>query len=208
MNQRQKIDIFKQALYEMYPDAETELDFENEFQLLVAIIMSAQTTDKQVNKVNQTFFQHLKSPADGVKMGEEGIRNHIRAVNFFNNKAKNIFKTCEILSHSPIPRSIEELTKLPGVGIKTAKVFLGVADNAPYLGVDTHVHRVLNRVGFVKTKTPLETDAKVAKVFTTDDLAKLHHTLILFGRYHCIARKPKCGDCPVKDICNYKNKNI
>ena len=190
----------------MYPDAQVELDFENEFQLLIAILMSAQTTDKQVNKVNKTFFQHLKTPADGVKLWEEWIRNYIRAVNFFNNKSRNIYKTCEILSKQNIPRTLEELVKLPGVGIKTAKVFLWVADNAAYLGVDTHVHRVLNRVGFVKTKTPLETDAKVPSVFTSDDLAKLHHTLILFGRYHCIARKPKCWDCPITYICGYKKK--
>ena len=141
-------------------------------------------------------------------MWEEKIREYIKAVNFFNNKAKNIFKTCEKLVNNAIPRDVESLTELPGVWIKTAKVFLGVADNAPYLGVDTHVHRVLNRVWFLKTKTPLETDKKVPKVFTTDDLAKLHHTLILFWRYHCIARKPKCKTCPIIDICSYKKKEL
>jgi len=192
----------------MFPDVETELEYENEFQLLVAIIMSAQTTDKQVNRVNKTFFKHLKSPKDWVEMWEEKIREYIRQVNFFNNKARNIYKTCLILEKSDIPRNIKGLTSLHWVGIKTAKVFLAVTEDAPYLAVDTHVHRVLNRVWLVKTKAPLETDKEAEKIFTHHDLAQLHHSLIFFGRYHCTAKKPKCKTCPIIGICSFKEKNI
>ena len=126
----------------------------------------------------------------------EEITEFISSVSFFNNKAKNIFKTCEILlkEHSSRPpKTIEQLIKLPGVGIKTAKVYLSVTEDAPYLGVDTHVHRVLNRVGIVKTNTPEQTDKLAEKILKNEDLAYLHHTLILFGRYHCTARNPKCS---------------
>lgn len=206
---QEKINTLREVTFEMYPDAETELEFENPFQLLVAIIMSAQTTDKQVNKVNQTFFQVLKTPEDGIQMGVEKIKSHINTISFFNNKANNIYKTCLKLrdEHKSLPpRTIEELTTLHGVGIKTAKVFLAIIEDAPYLWVDTHVHRVLNRVGIVKAKEPLQTNAQAEKVFTEDDLAKLHHTLIFFGRYHCIARKPKCESCKVQWVCDYYKK--
>ncbi len=211
MKLREKIDFVKSVLFEMYPEALTELHYETEFQLLVAIIMSAQTTDKQVNKVNKIFFQYLKTPEDGIKLWEEFIRSSIRSVSFFNNKTKNIFATSKILFekyHSQIPRTLEELTKLPWVGIKTAKVFLSVIENASYLAVDTHVHRVLNRLWFVKAKTPLETNRQAERIFTDDDNALLHHTLIFFGRYHCIARKPKCGDCRLKEVCEYYKKEM
>ncbi|MDD3646244.1 MAG: endonuclease III [Candidatus Gracilibacteria bacterium] len=209
MKLREKIDIFKTGVFEMFPDAVTELEYSNSFQLLIAIIMSAQTTDKQVNKVNKTFFKYLKTPEDGIKLGEAKIKDYIKTISFFNNKAKNIFATCQILVGSKKLdeyKTIGELIKLPGVGIKTAKVFLAVIDDAPFLAVDTHVHRVLNRVGIVKAKTPLETDKKAEKILNTDDLHKLHHSLIMFGRYHCTARSPKCEICPINYVCNYYKK--
>jgi len=144
-------------------------------------------------------------------MWVEKIKEYINTISFFNNKAKNIYKTCEILSKNNLEdyETIEELTTLAWVWIKTAKVFLAVTKDAPYLAVDTHVHRVLNRVWLVKTKTPEETDKIAEKIFTTQNLADLHHSLILFGRYHCTAtRKPKCKTCPLIEKCNYKNKNI
>ncbi len=209
MQQKEKIKFFKEALFEMYPNAVTELEYSNEFQLLIAIIMSAQTTDKQVNKVNKIFFEVFKTPEDWINLWEEKIREYIRSVSFFNNKAKNIYKTCILLKsiyNSIIPKQIELLTGLPWVGIKTAKVFLSIIENASFLWVDTHVHRVLNRVWFVKTKTPLQTDKEAEKIFTSNDLSFLHHTLIFFWRYHCVARKPKCTDCKIKSICEYFNK--
>ena len=194
----------------LFPDAKTELVSENEFQFLIAIIMSAQTTDKQVNKANQEFFKVFKTPEDWVKLGQKKIENYIKSIGFFKTKAKNIYKTCEILSKNDFKLfdTIEKLQTLHWVGIKTAKVFLSVTKNTQVLAVDTHVHRVLNRLWFVKTKTPLQTDKEIQKVIIGDDLARLHHTLILFWRYHCTARKPKCNICKLNEICSYYKKEV
>ncbi|MCD5380437.1 endonuclease III [Candidatus Gracilibacteria bacterium] len=211
MTKKEKIELFKNTLFELYPDAITDLQYDNEFQLLIAILMSAQTTDKQVNKVNRNFFHHLKTPQDGIDMGVEEIKDFIDSISFYNNKAENIYKTCLLLRdtyNNEIPHDVKELQKLHGVGVKTAKVFLAVIDDAPFLGVDTHVHRVLNRVGFVTTKNPLQTDKIADKIFSKDDLAMLHNTLIFFGRYNCVARKPKCETCRLQSICkHYKKEN-
>jgi len=203
---KKDIPFFAETLNEMFPNAKTELYYNNEFQLLIAILMSAQATDKQVNIVNKKFFEYLKEPKDWINLWVEKIKKFINSISFYNNKANNIYKTCEILLNkyqNIIPKTIEELTKLPWVGIKTAKVFLAVIEDAPYIWVDTHVHRVLNRLGLVNTKTPLETDKKISKIFTKQNHAMLHNTLVLFGRYHCIARKPKCEECKFKEICKY-----
>ncbi len=206
---KKNIEFFANTLNEMFPDAKTELYYENEFQLLIAIIMSAQSTDKQVNKVNKEFFKVLKTPKDWIKLWEKKIKEYIKSISFFNNKTKNILKTCEILDKKyswKIPKTIEELIQLPWVWIKTAKVFLAVTEDAPYIGVDTHVHRVLNRIGFVNTKTPIETDKIISKWFTKKDHSKLHNSLVLFWRYHCTARSPKCKECKLKKICKYYKK--
>lgn len=211
MKRQEKIELLKKTVFEMFPNAETELYYNNHFQLLIAILMSAQATDRQVNIINRNFFEFLKTPQDWINLWVAEITDFINSVSFFNNKAKNIFKTCEILTrqyNSQIPGTLEELILLPWVGIKTAKVFLSVTQNAPYLGVDTHVHRVLNRIGIVKTNSPLETDKVAAKILSPKDLWPLHNTLVLFGRYQCIARKPKCYSCPVLPGCSYKNKNL
>lgn len=200
MNKKEKIQLLARVSSQMFPNAQTELYHENEFQLLIAILMSAQATDKQVNIINRNFFEHLKTPQDAIDMGIEEITEFISSVSFFNNKAKNIYHSCLILRdqhNSIVPETLEELTKLPGVGIKTAKVWLSVTRAAPYLGVDTHVHRVLNRIGIVKTNSPLETDKVATKLFTSKDLACLHNNLVLFGRYHCMARNPKCSECNI-----------
>ncbi len=203
---KEKIEILRRETNKMFPNAVTELNYKNDFQLLIAIIMSAQTTDKQVNKVNDIFFKTLIKPSDWVKLWVENIEKYINTVSFYKNKSKNIFRTCEILNSKKIPKNIEELIKLPWVWIKTAKVFLSITENAPYLWVDTHVHRVLNRVGIVKTKTANETDKKAEKIIQKKDLTQLHHSLIFFWRYHCIARKPKCLTCPISNICSYNKK--
>lgn len=205
---REKIEKLKEVVFYMYPDAKTELNYNNAFQLLIAIIMSAQTTDKQVNKVNEKFFEILINPEDWVKLWVKAIEKNINTISFFRNKAKNIYNTCEILSNKKLIDfdTLEKLTSLPWVWIKTAKVFLAVLKDEPHLAVDTHVHRVLNRVWIVKTKSPLETNKKSEKIFTTDDLWKLHHSLIMFWRYHCIARKPKCEICDLKINCDYFKK--
>ncbi len=211
MKRQEKIDILWKTVNQLFPDAETELYHNNEFQLLIAILMSAQATDKQVNIINRNFFEHLKTPQDWVEMWVEEITDFINSVSFFNNKAKNIFKTCELLieHHNSLPpKTIPELTALPWVWIKTAKVFLSVTENAPFLWVDTHVHRVLNRIWIVKTKSPLETDKKATKIFKQEDIAYMHNALVLFWRYHCTARSPKCSTCPIFKACSYKDKNL
>lgn len=208
---KKDLPFFAETLNNMFPDAKTELYYNNEFQLLIAILMSAQATDKQVNIVNRNFFEFLKKPSDAKELWLEEITEFINSISFFNNKSKNILKTCEILEKqysSIVPKNIEELVELPWVWIKTAKVFLAVILDAPYIWVDTHVHRVLNRTWFVKTKTPNETDKKISKGFTKQNHSMLHNTLVLFWRYHCIARKPKCKTCPFLEKCSYKEKNL
>jgi len=210
MNLQEKINIVKNTLFKMYPENKTELNYENPYQLLIAVIMSAQTTDKQVNKVNEKFFKILKKPEDAIKLGIDWIKQYIKSIGFYNNKAKNIYETSKILIEKynwKIPENLEELIKLPGVGIKTAKVVSAILYNKPYLPVDTHVHRVLNRLWIVKTKTPLETDKEAVKILDKDATIKLHHSLIFFWRYHCTARKPKCDICPLKEICEYYKNN-
>lgn len=212
MIKKDKISIFTHTLFTMYPDAKTELHYTNEFQLLIAILMSAQTTDKQVNKVNRNFFEYFSCPQDWIDMWVDEIIMFIDSIPFYNNKAKNIVSTCLMLKNeynNVIPHNVDELQKLAWVWIKTAKVFLAVVDDAPFLWVDTHVHRVLNRIGFITTKTPLQTDKLAETLFSKSDLWMLHNTLILFGRYHCIARNPQCDTCKLQKICNfYKHKKI
>ena len=205
MTKKQKIDLLKQEVFKMFPDAKAELDFTNDFQLLIAVLMSAQTTDKQVNRVNKEFFKHLKTPEDWLKIWVEKIENMINSIWFFRMKAKNIFKTSEILVKNNLDNfnTISELTELAWVWIKTAKVFLSVARWEQYLAVDTHVHRVLNRFWIVNTDSPEKTDKEAEKIFSKDDLWVLHHWLIFFGRYHCLARKPKCEKCPLQKDCKF-----
>ena len=210
MSIQEKINIIKETLYKMYPDSKTELKYENPYQLLIAVLMSAQTTDKQVNKANEKFFKVVKKPEDAINLWVEKIKDYIKTIWFFNVKAKNIYETSKILKekyNDKIPKSLEELTKLPWVWIKTAKVVSAVLYDAPYLPVDTHVHRVLNRLWIVNTKTPLETDKKAAKILDKDATIKLHNSLIFFWRYHCLAKKPKCNTCPFTNICKYYKEN-
>jgi endonuclease-3 len=160
--------------------------------------------------VNKVFFEIVQKPEDAVKLWIDNIKSYINSISFFNNKAKNIYLTSNILLekyNKKIPDSLEELVKLPGVWIKTAKVVLSILYDAPYLGVDTHVHRVLNRLWVVNTKTPLQTDKEVEEKLSKHTTAKLHHSLIFFWRYHCKAQKPKCKDCPLQNICPYYKKN-
>lgn len=206
---KEKIEVLKEVTFSMFPENKTDLKYKNDFQLLIAIIMSAQTTDIQVNKANLEFFKVLKTPEDWIELWVEKITNYIKTIWFYRNKGKNIYKTCEILNskhNSKIPETLIELQTLHWVWIKTAKVFLSVTKNAPYLAVDTHVHRVLNRVWIVKTKNALETNNKVEKIFTTNDNAKLHHSILFFWRYHCTARKPECNNCKMNKVCDYYQK--
>lgn len=187
-----------------YPDIRTELDYDTPFQFLVAVMLSAQTTDRQVNKVTPPYFKLVRSPEDALRISPEETEKLLSGVNYYKTKARHVRLAAEVLVrefHSAIPKTLPEIRTLPGVGIKTAKVVLSVLYDLPYVGVDTHVHRVLNRLKVVKTKTPEETDRAVEKKFTTAQKIGSHHPLVLFGRYRCLARKPRCSDCPLNDVC-------
>lgn len=209
MNKKEKISYIIKELNKLFPEAHCELDFETPFQLMVAVIMSAQTTDIQVNKINKEFFKKLKNPEDVLVIWEENIKTEISKIWLHRNKSKFIYNAGKILAekyNSNIPKDINELQKLPWVWVKTAKVILSVLYKMPYLAVDTHVHRVLNRLGLVNTKYAEETDKKTDKLFSKWDKIKLHHTLVFFGRYHCTAKNPKCDKCPFEEFCKYFNK--
>lgn len=214
----------------LYPDATTELHYSTPFQLLIAVIMSAQATDKQVNKVTLGLFQQITSPQDVLSMGYDGYEQAIKSIGLYKSKAKNIWKLSNLLLSSDytismqdqlhdvlinviykkhgyiIPRRIADLMLLPGVWEKTAKVVAHVLYQDAVIAVDTHVHRVCNRLGIVTTTQPLQT-SKLLETVIPDHYKRIaHHCLILFGRYHCIARKPKCETCPVSKVCRYYKK--
>lgn len=208
MNRKEKIDFIFQTLWKQYSDATTELFYTTDFQLLVAVILSAQTTDKQVNKVTAAFFDIIKTPHDLIKIKPEKRETMIAWVNYYKTKAKNIYATAKILAEQSwnkkvytIPNTLSWLMQLPWVGEKTAKVILHVLYEQPVIAVDTHVHRVANRLWLVKTTMPLQTSELLEKVVPKHYKTFAHHALILFGRYHCVARKPKCESCPFTHIC-------
>ncbi len=211
MNLKEKINFLIKILLDLYPTDKIELNYNNSYQLLIAVIMSAQTTDKQVNKVNEKFFKILKEPKDAIKLWIEWIKKHIQTIWLYNTKAKNIYNTSKLLIEKynwDIPNSLEELLKLPWVWIKTAKVILSTLYNKPVMPVDTHVHRVLNRIWILKTKNAIETDKQIENIFNKKEISILHHRLILFWRYYCKAKNPKCKNCKLNKICfYYKNKN-
>lgn len=187
-----------------------ELDYETPFQLLCAVILSAQTTDKQVNKVTPPLFEKVREPEDMKNISLEEIENFLQYINFFRNKSRFIRETGIILAdnyNSQIPNDLKILTTLPWVGIKTAKVVLNVLYDESFVAVDTHIHRVANRIWLVSTNSPLETDKELDKILPTEIKKKIHHPLVLFGRYHCIARKPKCKNCKILQFCKYWKEN-
>ncbi|MEA3304319.1 MAG: endonuclease III [Patescibacteria group bacterium] len=195
------------GLTKLIPKAETELAFHNKFQCLMSVLFSAQSTDVQVNKATKPLWEKVETAQDMIDMGEDNLREHIKTIGLYKNKAKFAMQTAHILQeqyNGEPPVNFKKLQTLPGVGIKTAKVFLSDQYGLPYLAVDTHVHRVLNRLGFVKTSLPEQTDKLADKIFTGENMRSLHHRLILFGRYHCIAKKPKCDSCPFIKECAYK----
>ncbi|MDD2565327.1 MAG: endonuclease III [Candidatus Gracilibacteria bacterium] len=198
-------EIFE-LIYTNSKKIKTELNYSTPFQFLIAVIMSAQTTDKQVNIATKDFFEKVKIPEDLVTWKLEDIEKYFKSLNYYKTKSKSILATAKLLTKdykSIIPNSLEEIQKLPGVGIKTAKVVLGVLYDAPYIGVDTHVHRICNRIGICTTKTPEETDKFLEINISTETKRKVHHALVLFGRYTCTARNPKCESCFLNNTCEY-----
>jgi len=205
---KKDIDFLFQKLEEMYPNADTELKYWNDFQLLLAVIMSAQTTDKQVNKVTKDLFKVVFEPKDVLQMGLDKFTKAISSINYYKTKAKNIYATCEILEKNPeiLSSNLETLTTLPWVGIKTAKVVSNVLFWARVIAVDTHVHRVSNRLWLVNTKMPEKTSELLEKIVADKYKDIAHHWLILFWRYHCTARNPQCKTCPFNSFCKYYNQ--
>lgn len=207
---KKEIDEILQIIWEIFPDARTELNYKTDFELLIAVMLSAQTTDNQVNIVTKELFKKIKKPEDIANFSQKELEKMINKVNYHRNKAKFIVGIGEKLIsefNSKVPQDIENLIKLPWVWIKTAKVLLGVLYDMPFVAVDTHVHRVCNRIWFVTTKLPEETDKKLEKILTHEQKIKMHHITVLFGRYICTARNPKCSECKVKNYCNFYNKN-
>ena len=208
---RSKADIFEffRRLAEDNPDPVTELEFANTYQLLVAVVLSAQATDVGVNKATRALFREVVTPAQMVALGEDGLKAHIKTIGLFNTKAKNVIALSEklVAEHGgEVPRNREALTALPGVGRKTANVVLNCAWGEETFAVDTHVFRVGNRTGLAKGKTPEAVEAQLEKRVPAPFRRHAHHWLILHGRYTCKARTPECWRCVVADLCAFKPK--
>ena len=202
---------FFRRLREANPEPKGELDYTNPYTLLVAVALSAQATDVGVNRATKELFRVADTPQKMLALGEEGLRQHIRTLNFFNTKAKNVLAMSQRLVEEfggEVPNSVEILETLPGVGRKTASVVVNIAYGDPRIAVDTHIFRVANRLPLVTTKTPLETQAALEKLIPKEYLLHAHHWLILHGRYICKARRPECWRCPVNDLCRYPDKTI
>lgn len=198
-------------IVELYGGKKIELNYETPFQLLCAVILSAQTTDKQVNKITPPFFLKVREPKDVMNMPLREIEEYFKQVNFFRNKSKYIKLTGEKIAvefDGEIPNNLSLIQTFPWVGIKTAKVILSVLYDRPYVWVDTHIHRVMNRIGIVQTKTPEQTDLEIERIFSDEVKYRMHHPLVLFGRYTCTARNPRCPSCPIQKECSYYRKNF
>ncbi len=200
------VSYFEKAM----PVAETELDFGTPYQLLVAVILSAQCTDKRVNMITPPFFDVFPDAESLAKATQEQVFELIKSCSYPNNKAKNLLGMARTLIHEfggIVPSDIEEMQKLPGVGRKTANVIASVVYNLPAMAVDTHVFRVSNRIGLTtNSRTPLATEKELVKYIPREKISIAHHWLILHGRYVCIARKPKCSECGIKEFCRYYRK--
>ena len=208
---RDEVFEFFRRLAEDNPAPETELEFGNTYQLLVAVVLSAQATDVGVNKATRALFREVETPQQMIELGEDGLKRHIKTIGLFNAKAKNVIALSErlVAEHGgEVPTSLEELVNLPGVGRKTANVVLNCAFGEETFAVDTHVFRVCNRTGLAKGKTPEQIEAKLEKRVPQPFRRHAHHWLILHGRYTCKARLPECWRCPVVDLCAYRDKAL
>ncbi|MDH3527685.1 MAG: endonuclease III [Gammaproteobacteria bacterium] len=208
MNRSKRQQIFER-LRAANPNPTTELEYGNPFQLLIAVILSAQSTDVGVNKATRALFNKVKTPKALLKLGEDGLKEYIKTIGLFNTKARNIIKTCAILEaqhKGKVPDDRKSLEALPGVGRKTANVILNTAFGQPTIAVDTHIFRVANRTGIAPGKTVTEVEQRLLRLVPGEFMHDAHHWLILHGRYTCIARKPRCQSCVISDLCEYKNK--
>jgi len=208
MKPAQRIEFFRRLQAEN-PDPKSELHYTTPFELLVAVVLSAQATDKSVNIATAKLYPKANTPQAILKLGEEKLTEYIKTIGLFRTKAKNVIALCRMLidQHGgQVPRTREELQELPGVGRKTANVVLNVAFGEPTMAVDTHIFRVGNRTGLAPGKDVLEVEEKLLKRVPPEFMLHAHHWLILHGRYVCIARKPRCGACVVNDLCGFKDK--
>ncbi len=208
MNREKRTEIFRR-LQAHNPKPTTELNYNSPFELLIAVILSAQATDVGVNKATAKLFLVANTPQAILDLGEDGLKEYIKTIGLYNSKARNIIATCRILLEKhggQVPDNRKDLEALPGVGRKTANVVLNTAFGQPTMAVDTHIFRVANRTGIAKGKTVLEVEKKLLRHVPKEFLHDAHHWLILHGRYTCIARKPRCGSCIIEDLCEYKDK--
>lgn len=208
LNRKQVSEVFSR-LASTNPEPKTELESVNDYTLLVAVILSAQSTDVGVNKATKALFQTVDTPEKMLELGEEGLKNYIKTIGLYHTKARNVIAMSRMLVEkhgSRVPENKAALVALPGVGVKTANVILNCAFGHPTIAVDTHVFRVANRIGLVKTKTPEATEAPLLKAIPDTWKQHAHHWLILHGRYTCKARKPECWRCEIVDLCEFKGK--
>jgi len=210
VNRGKRQEIFTR-LRDANPEPTTELHYGNPFQLLIAVILSAQSTDVGVNKATRALFKKVKTPRAMLKLEEAGLREHIKTIGLFNTKAKNIIKTCAMLEErhgGKVPENRTALEALPGVGRKTANVVLNTAFGHPTIAVDTHIFRVANRTGIAPGKNVTEVEQRLLRLVPDEFRLDAHHWLILHGRYTCIARKPRCQSCCISDLCEYRDKKL
>lgn len=208
MNNQKRVQILER-LRANNPHPETELHWSNPFELLIAVLLSAQATDVSVNKATARLYTVANTPEAMLALGVEGVKEYIKTIGLFNSKAENVIKTCRILVEKhggEIPENREALEALPGVGRKTANVVLNTAFGWPTIAVDTHIFRVSNRTKFAMGKNVDEVEQKLLKVVPKEFKVDVHHWLILHGRYTCVARKPRCGSCMIEDLCEFKDK--
>ena len=208
MNKAKRQEIFTRFKRDN-PQPETELNYSNPFELLIAVVLSAQATDIGVNKATDKLYKVANTPQQIVDLGLDGLKSYIKTIGLFNTKAANVIKTCELLlsqHNSEVPQTRAELEALPGVGRKTANVVLNTAFGHPTMAVDTHIFRVSNRTKIAPGKNVLQVEEKLLKSIPKEFIVDAHHWLILHGRYVCTARKPKCGACTIEDLCEFKDK--
>lgn len=210
MNYKKNIDIILRLLSEAHPDAECELVHSTTFELLVATILSAQTTDKKVNEVTMRLFKEYNTPEKFLNLKQEELEIKFKEIGLYKNKSKNILSMCRTLIeefNGEVPSTMDELISLAGVGRKTANVVMSNAYNIPSFAVDTHVFRVSNRIGIAKASDVVETEKQLMKIVPKDQWIKTHHTLIFHGRRICMARKPNCEECVIKEYCKFYVSN-
>lgn len=208
MNKEKRRQIFAR-FKEQNPNPETELAYSSDFELLIAVLLSAQSTDVGVNKATAKLYPVANTPQAMLDLGVDGVKDYIKTIGLFNTKAENVIKTCQILvdkHQGQVPRTRKELEVLPGVGRKTANVVLNTAFGQPTMAVDTHIFRLANRINLAPGKNVLEVEKNLLKLIPKEYVLDAHHWLILHGRYVCTARNPKCGSCIIEDLCEYKDK--